>query len=98
MIKVTEEYYIKAEDNQYTLIERKIGKAGKNEGKELFTNVGYYYTLTQALNGCMRLIQMDTLGQGDIDLKQAILELDRVHKKFENTLKEIVESREKLKG
>lgn len=82
MVKVTEKYYIKPDDNQYTLTEKKVN----NKGETVYQNLSYHTTLINAVRACMRLVQADELSKTDISLPEAIKVLDRLNKEFVDML------------
>lgn len=92
MIKITEKYYIKCDDNQYTVTEKKIN--GKDE--TVYQNLSYHTTLTNAVRACMRLVQADELSKTDISLPEAIKVLDRLNREFSDMLFDFMGSKEEL--
>jgi hypothetical protein len=58
MIKVTERYYITANSNQYTVLEKTTIKdeTSKNFGNEVFRDVGYYPTIEMAIKGIKKVL------------------------------------------
>lgn len=92
MIKVTEKYYIKPDDNQYTVTEKKIN--GKNE--TVYQNISYHTTLTNAVRACMRLVQADELAKTDMNLPEAIRVLNRLNREFSDMLFDFMGSKEEL--
>lgn len=92
MIKVTAKYYIKPDDNQYTLTEKKVN----NEGKTTYANLSYHTTLTKAVGACMRLVQADELAKTDMSLPEAIKVLNRLNREFSDMLFDFMGSKEGL--
>lgn len=56
MVKVTDRYYINANSNCYTLLEKTTvqDEQSNNYGKEIYKDSGYYTTLEQCLKGMLK--------------------------------------------
>lgn len=48
-IKITDKYEIDADEYQFVVLEKKVGKSGKKAGEEYTVNVGYANTISHAL-------------------------------------------------
>lgn len=92
MIKITEKYCIKPDDNQYTLTEKKVN----NKDETVYANLSYHTTLTNAVRACMRLVQADELAKTDMNLPEAIKVLNRLNREFSDMLFDFMGSKEEL--
>lgn len=77
MIKISDKYYIKSDDNQYILCERGTIKdpESKNFGNETENILGYYSTIEHALQGLEKIYGRRMIVDKDYTLKQAIDEI-----------------------
>lgn len=83
MIKLQNGYSIEGSDNALTLMKEKIKK--DEEGNESTTKVkiGYYSTLSSALQAYANHVVIDAVTDFDLDLKQVRDIIDKVHEELD---------------
>lgn len=92
MIQVNNKYYIKADDDQFTVCEKYINK---NE-EVCYKSLTYHPSFTSALENVMRLEQAKKLNEKDVTLFEAIEILKKENDDFKNMLKTYTEVYELL--
>lgn len=87
MIELTNDLYIIADDMCFTLSRKRIVQSGKDAGKEMYKPLGYYSTLSSALQGAYKALILEGLRtEGVISLKDAITLVDELHTAFTELL------------
>lgn len=66
MIKLNDKYFIDFDPCNIMLKERKIGKAGKSKGQEMFDVIGYYTSFDELANSMLKKCYLD---EGDVSFK-----------------------------
>ena len=82
MIKINEKFCIDSDENQFVLkeISKVQDEKSKNYGQETFIVLGYYGTLEQSLSGLEKILSRRVIRIKDYNLKEAINELQNIHK------------------
>ena len=82
MIKINEKFCIDSDENQFVLkeISKVQDEKSKNYGQETFIVLGYYGTLEQSLSGLEKILSRRAIRIKDCNLKEAINELQNIHK------------------
>lgn len=92
MIKVDEEFYIDADNMSWQVLKRAFNEK-KNE--YYFQNVCYPSSLKGCIEWIMRIKQRNAVEEKDMDLKQALIEMQKINDEMNDILNEIGE-KEKL--
>nr|DAG69155.1 MAG TPA: protein of unknown function DUF5405 [Caudoviricetes sp.] len=87
MIQINNKYFIKAEEDQFTLCEKYINK---NE-EVCYKALTYHPSFTSALEKVMRLEQVKKLNEKDVTLFEALEILKNINEDFRKTLKTYIE-------
>lgn len=88
MIKVTETYYIKADDRQYTVMKQTFNK---DKQEYNYNPLSYPSNLTGAVERIMKLVQADKLDEHDMSLSEALKVCKEINREFKEILNEIKE-------
>lgn len=86
MIIINEDYRIKADSQNFILCKKRIvdDKKSKDFGKEVWDNVGYYGTISNALGGFVKKATRDFVSkEKKQDIRDVIKEVDRLDKIIE---------------
>ena len=87
MIQINNKYFIKAEEDQFTVCEKYINK---NE-EVCYKALTYHPSFTGALEKIMRLEQVKKLNEKDVTLFEAVEILKNINEDFRKTLKTYIE-------
>lgn len=87
MIQINNKYFIKAEDDQFTVCEKYLNK---NE-EVCYKALTYHPSFTSALEKIMRLEQVKKLNEKDVTLFEALEILKNTNEDFRKTLKTYIE-------
>lgn len=87
MIQINYKYYIKAEDDQFTVCEKYINK---NE-EVCYKALTYHPSFTNALEKVMRLEQVNKLNEKDVTLFEALEILKNINENYREMLKTYIE-------
>lgn len=92
MIQINNKYFIKAEEDQFTVCEKYLNK---NE-EVCYKALTYHPSFTSALEKIMRLEQVKKLNEKDVTLFEALEILKNINEDFRKTLKTYIEVYEYL--
>ena len=81
MIKLIENYEIRAHDYCYQLV-KNTGRRDKN-GNDVLTSCGYYKTVEGCIKGCYQDLCLKTTKDKVMELKEAIAEFDLIRSKLQ---------------
>ena len=95
MIKLENGWQIDSDGRCYILQQEATVLKGDRKGEKYITNQTYHSTLKNAVQKLMNIEQMEVVSKNDMTLSQAVLDLHRLHDKFERLLK-VVEGHEFL--
>lgn len=84
MINIDNKFAINADEQQFTLCEKKIAKTGKNQGTERLETIGYYPSIASALNGYFEIKTRQFVSKNDCTVKEAVVEMQRIEKEMKN--------------
>ena len=87
MIQINNKYFIKAEEDQFTVCEKYLNK---NE-EVCYKALTYHPSFTSALEKVMRLEQVKKLNEKDVTLFEALEILKNTNEDFRKTLKTYIE-------
>lgn len=87
MIQINNKYFIKAEEDQFTVCEQYLNK---NE-EVCYKALTYHPSFTSALEKVMRLEQVKKLNEKDVTLFEALEILKNINEDFRKTLKTYIE-------
>lgn len=87
MIQINDKYYIKAEENQFTVCEKYLNK---NE-EVCYRALTYHPSFTSVLEKVMRLEQVKKLNEKDVTLFEALEILKNTNEDFRKTFKTYIE-------
>lgn len=87
MIQINSKYFIKAEEDQFTVCEKYLNK---NE-EVCYKALTYHPSFTSALEKVMRLEQVKKLNEKDVTLFEALEILKNTNEDFRKTLKTYIE-------
>ena len=94
MIEVTEEYYIKPEDNTYTVMKKRYNS--KKQAYE-YSAMSYHGTFVEAAEKILKMQQCDKLQGKEITLSEAISILKETQEQVRKDLETYVGAFEHLK-
>lgn len=79
MVKLSDKYYIDADTNCYTLLEKTIvqDKESKNYGQEKFKDLGYYVSLESCLKGYIKTVTRNYIKTNSISTEELINEVKK---------------------
>lgn len=66
-IQLNEKYFINSDERNYILVKKRIATQGKNKGKEILVNVGYFGNVEHLLK---RLVENEIKESDITELKQ----------------------------
>lgn len=91
MIRLLNDYYIKAEDNGYSLCQGEPSKGTRRDGTTRYRyNVkGYYGTVAQAVEACRRELVHDYVSNADASLGQAVAAIRAISDDVMEALKDV---------
>ena len=85
MIHIKDDYYIDADETQFTLVKDE-GKVDKN-GKRIRDYIGYYPTFAQAVKGYCKMAQrQDIIDKPDRELCDAFFDFENLVRELEELL------------
>ena len=87
MIQINNKYFIKAEEDQFTVCEKYLNK---NE-EVCYKALTYHPSFASALEKVMRLEQVKKLNEKDVTLFEALEILKNINEDFRKTLKTYIE-------
>lgn len=87
MIQINNKYFIKAEEDQFTVCEKYINK----NDEVCYKALTYHPSFTSALEKIMRLEQVKKLNEKDVMLFEALEILKNTNEDFKKTLKTYIE-------
>lgn len=93
MIKITDKYYIRPEDMNYTVCTRKLNE---KTGKYSYRALTYHATYVQAVEKIMRMVQADKLSQCDIGFQESVRILKNVNDEFKRNMETYLKAYERL--
>ena len=88
-IRIDNDYKLTSDDRNVILTKVSIGQSGKSKGKEVESNVGYYGTIEQALNGYLRIKTNTSEAMSISELKAEIREVKK-------TIERVMEDKKKI--
>lgn len=79
MVRITDRFYIDANNNCYTLKEKTTiqDKESENYGKEVFKDLGYYVSLEHCLKGLLKTTTREYISKNDVEIKDLIKEIKK---------------------
>lgn len=89
MIKLSNSFIIRGDENNFTLCKIKVAEKGENEGRERESVVGYYGTLVQAFERYLTEIERLAIQDVGLDVKQAITALKNAHRDILDEVKSL---------
>lgn len=92
MIQINNKYFIKAEEDQFTVCEKYLNK----NDEVCYKALTYHPSFTSALEKVMRLEQVKKLNEKDVRLFEALEILKNINEDFRKTLKTYIEVYEYL--
>ena len=86
MVKITDKFYIDADNHCYILKEKTIvqDQNSKNYGKELYKDLGYYTSLENLLKGISKDVTRRYINKNDVGIKELTEEIKRQEKYIES--------------
>ena len=87
MIQINNKYFIKAEDDQFTVCEKYINK----NDEVCYKALTYHPSFTSALEKIMRLEQVKKLNEKDITLFEALEILKNINEDYRKMLNAYIE-------
>lgn len=87
MIQINNKYFIKAEEDQFTVCEKYINK----NDEVCYKALTYHPSFTSALEKIMRLEQVKKLNEKDVTLFEALEILKNTNEDFRKMLKTYIE-------
>lgn len=87
MIKVTDRFYINANNNCYTLQEKTKVQDPKSEnyGKEIYKDLGYYTTLENCLKGILKTVTREYVSRNEENtIKELLMQIKLSNDFLEN--------------
>ena len=82
-IKVTDKYDIEADEHQFIVVEKKVGKSGKKAGEEYTVVVGYVNNIAHALDLIYRIETRKWVAQNEATLKEAAKAFQKIAKELQ---------------
>lgn len=86
MIKIIDDYYVRADNFQFTALQGKNGKTKDGEDCITYRTLGYYTTLTGAIQGIRQFDTIEALSDGEWELDEAIDKIEEITNKFQKVL------------
>lgn len=90
-IKIDDEYLLQSDERNIILVKKSIAQSGKNAGKEMLINVGYYGNIQSALKYYKKIKKNTSNAKSFEELFEVIDEInkkiDEIDKKIEKTFK-----------
>lgn len=90
MIRIDEDYVVDVDDFNYTLKRVKVAASGKNKGKEYFQTVGYFHSLSEALERYGQEKVRDGLKSGTMTLSEALTYIRAADEEVSRTIREAI--------
>ena len=89
MVKLTDRFYINANSNCYTLLEKtKVqDEESKNYGQDVYKDLGYYTTIESCLKGMLKTATREFIGNEEENLIKDLLTQIKLQNEFLQTLK-----------
>lgn len=86
MIKITDDFYIDSDVNNYTLKEKLIVKDEKSDkfGEEVYKDRGYYTTVEGCLKGFLKIQTRAWISKNSGEIKDLIKEIEKQNKFIDN--------------
>lgn len=91
MIKLINDFYIKVDRDQYTLIQIKEGKTKGGEPKETHIVYGYFGNLTACIKRCRQVMFAEEMEGLTLSLEEAIALLRELTERVEALIPEEVD-------
>lgn len=86
MIKIIDNYYVRADNFQFTALQGKPGKTKQGDDCITYRTLGYYTTLTGAIMGIRQFDTIEALSDGEWELDEAIKKIQEITNKFQKVL------------
>lgn len=80
MVRITDRFYIDANNNCYTLKEKTTiqDKESENYGKEIYKDLGYYTTLENCLKGILKTVTREFISKAEEkDITELLKEINQ---------------------
>lgn len=87
MIKINENLYIDADDNQY-MLRKFIGK--DKDGEDIYKTITYHRTLKEVFGAVIRQRQYKLVADNELTLQEALKDFKQIEEETEKMLKEYI--------
>lgn len=94
MIKIDDDFYIKVDDMNYTLLRdmhKKTVDKKTGEETEVYKTLGYYSKIYGAISRLIRYKQAEKFESSDMSLEEALVFIKQTNDEFEEILNRVVE-------